>query len=97
MKPYTFIVERAGGTYCSQHADEDYPDAAHRFVNYVMGSEYLNTGSPIKERLLEDMLGAVAMDELVNAYSRSHVDGADELWCVTIVETAPSTPDGSAA
>ncbi|WP_306114694.1 MULTISPECIES: hypothetical protein [unclassified Roseovarius] len=97
MKLYTFIVERAGGTYCSQHAGEDYADAAHRFVDYAMSCEYLNIGSPIRERLLEDMLSAVAMDGLVNAYSRSHLDEADESWFITIVETVPSTTDGSAA
>ncbi len=97
MKLYTFIVDRAGGIYCSQHMGRAYEEAAHRFVDYAMGSEYLNEGLPIKERLLENVLDAVALDGLVNIFCASHLDEADELWTINVVETVASALDGRAA
>lgn len=89
MKLLTFIVDRAGGTYCSQHAGKDYEKAAQRFVDYAMFSEYLNAGSPDKERLLENMQEAVALEGLVNAFGASYLDDANEGWCITVTETVP--------
>jgi len=88
VKLFTFIIERAGGTYCSQHSGESYQEAAAAFVEYASSSKFLNYSSLDKTRLLEDVLEATPLTGLVNISCFSHIDGSDEFWFANVVETA---------
>ena len=88
MRLFPFIVERAGGTYCSQHSGKGYQEAADRSVDYAIADEHLNTGALQREELASDMREAVALNGLTNAFFTSHLDAEDESWGINIVETA---------
>ncbi|MEO1140017.1 MAG: hypothetical protein AAFW87_11240 [Pseudomonadota bacterium] len=96
MRLFTFIVERAGGTYCSQHLGADFDEAAKLFVGHALEIGHLNVASPKKERLLNDVRDAVALEGLANAFCASHLDGDNELWVINIVETVVPEEDSKA-
>ena len=82
MKMFTFLVEKAGGTYCSQHSGHNYKEAAERFADYALASAHLGSSTSNKTLLLSDLAKTVALDGLTNAFCTTHLDEKQQRLCV---------------